>query len=141
MQINDNKSSCIKVGLRYHYHSVALTVKELPLTWSPSLKYLGHALLSGKTFKCDFHPIRTKFFGALKSILSKMGTKTELNVSLSLLAAKCVPSLMYSLESFSLTYKEITSFSNIYNSIFFKLFKTFSLKPRNHRTISVLQWL
>jgi len=126
MQINDKKSSCIKVGPRYQNHSAALTVNELVLTCSLSLKYLGHVLLSGRTFKCDNHPIRTKFFGALNSILSKIGTKTELNVSLSLLAKKCVPILMYSFESFNLTNKKITSFSNIYNSIFFKLFKTFN---------------
>jgi len=42
MQINDKKSTCIKVGPRYQNHSAALTVNRLPLTWSPSLKYLGH---------------------------------------------------------------------------------------------------
>jgi len=53
--------------------------------------------VSGKTFKCDFHPIRAKFFGALNSILSQIGTKSEQNVSLSLLAAECHQQTFYSI--------------------------------------------
>jgi len=58
------------------------------------------------TLKClekkltfDFHPSKAKIVGAVNSILGKIGFKTSLNVSLTLLFTKCVPILLYRLEA------------------------------------------
>jgi len=125
MLINETKSCCIKIGDRFNITPAKLNVNGCNLPWVNSLKFLGHNFISGKTLKCDFHLMKSKFFGSVNSILGKIGTNTSLNVSLSLVFSKCIPILMYGLESLSLTSKEIQSFSYTYNSIFFKLFKTF----------------
>jgi len=64
--------------------------------------------------------------GATNSILSKIDTKSPLPLSLSLLFAKTVPILMYSMEAVSMSKHDTTNLSNVFNSMFFKLFGTFN---------------
>ena len=125
MVVNPKKSSCIKIGPNYEKTPLKISIGASDIEWNCSLKYLGHTLLAGKLVHCDFHPSKLKFFGATNGILGKLGCKSSLNVSLSILFAKCVPVLMFGLEAITVTSKDIAHLGNIFNSIFFKLFRTF----------------
>ena len=63
MTINESKSCCIKIGHRFSFTPAKLKVHGLDLPWVSSFKFLGHIFLAGTNMKCDFHLIKSKFFG------------------------------------------------------------------------------
>jgi len=117
MRTNTKKSTCIKTGPWFN------------ITTSPIIlcdKQLFSYNYGGKKVSCDHHPANAKFFGSTNLILSKIGIKSLLPLSLSLLFAKTVPILLYSMEAVSMSEHDTTNFSNVFNSMFLKLFGTFN---------------
>ena len=105
MCVNVTKSSCIRVGPRYNASVYSVSIDKKPIRWNNDLKYLGMTILSGKSLKYDFHPVKAKFFGSLNSIFGKIGTSVSIRVLLHLTYSKCSPILTYGLEAVNISKK------------------------------------
>jgi len=125
MTINVKKSCCMKVGPTYKKAAKDLIIGSDLLGWSDSIKYLGLTFISSTKLKCDFHHAKSQFFSSINGILSHIGSRTDLRVSLHLLFSKCVPILMYGLEAIILNSSQASNLSFVYNAIFVKLFNSF----------------
>ena len=69
------------------------------LHWSSQCRYLGVYFVSGRAFTCSFDHSKCQFFKALNAIFSKVGRFTSEVVVLNLIRAKCLPVLLYEVES------------------------------------------
>jgi len=125
MRVNASKSSCIRVGSRFNAYVCLVSIDQKQVVWGRKIKYLGRTILAGKVLHHDFHPVKAKFFGSLNSFLGKVGTNASLNVLLHLTYSKCSPILTYGLEAIKINKSAQDNLSNVHNSIFAKLFKTF----------------
>ena len=76
-------------------------------------------------FKKDFHAKKAKYFGAVNSILGKIGVINNAHLVLALMTTKCSPILQYNLEAISLTKEMLSHLSFVSNTIYSKIFKTF----------------
>jgi hypothetical protein len=127
MRVNVLKSDCIRVGPRFNMTSgVIISIGNNTINWSSEIKYLGLYIVSGKVFACNLHHCKLKFFRALNSILSKIGDMSALNLILSLTSSNCLPILMYGLEAMRLTKTQVNRMVYAYNSVFYKLFRSFN---------------
>jgi hypothetical protein len=124
MNLNVKKSCCMRIGKRYDCAVADICVKNRALPWVKQMVYLGMSLTAGRSVRYDFHIKKVKFFGAINSILGKIGT-SSLNVALSLTEAKCFPILTYGLEAINLTKSQLANLCFVFNTIFVKLFSTF----------------
>ena len=124
LQINATKSSCLRIGNRFLGGCSPIRLNENELCWVNEAKYLGISLKAGRTFLCNWHAARRKFYGTLNSILSALGNNPPINVVISLFQSFCVPVLTYGLASFPLSNSELRSLAFVYNSIFHKIFKS-----------------
>ena len=125
MHINVSKSSCIRIGKRYDCKVSNIYVGKHTLPWEKQIRYLGINVLAGKNLHYDFHLTKAKYFGALNSLLGKIGTSSNIQVALSLTAAKCFPILTYGLEAITISKSQLSNMCFVYNAIFVKLFSTF----------------
>ena len=66
-----------------------------------------------------------KYYRSLNSILSKIETKSSIDVTLSLVSSFSSPVLLYGLESCSLSVSQIEKLAHPFNSVYTKLFSTF----------------
>src|SRR5467141_409812 len=96
------------------------------LAWVAEIKYLGVTLVAARTFTCDFHPAKNKFFRSLNGILGKIGNMSAIPLILKIVSTNCNPSLLYGLEACPVTKRQLKSLSYPFNSVFMKLFKTFN---------------
>jgi hypothetical protein len=122
LQINPNKSFCLRIGPRHNISRCILTINNQLVTWKSEIRYLGVLIVSSKKFKCNLQGNRQKFFQATNSIFGKIGTKAPLNLTLSLIDIYCMPVLLYGLEVLSLTKSEKSTLDFIYSTVFFKIF-------------------
>ena len=126
MRVNVLKSDCIRVGPRFNCtNGVIINIGNNIINWSSEIKYLGLYIVAGKHFTCNLHHCKLKFFRALNSILSKIGNMNALTLILSLTSSNCFPILMYGLEAMRLTNPQINRLLYAYNSVFYKLFRSF----------------
>ena len=122
----------MRIGRRYDSTVADICVKNHALPWVKQMMYLGMSLTAGKSVRYDFHVKKVKFFGAINSILGKIGT-SSLNVALSLTEAKCFKILTYvrfnivSLKAWGHKFNKISNNKSffVFNTIFVKLFSTF----------------
>ena len=96
------------------------------INYSTEIKYLGLFIVAGKHFACNLHSCKIKFFRALNAILSKIGDMNAVNVILSLVASNCTPILLYGLEAMHLNNAQNNRLLYAYNSVFYKLFRSFN---------------
>jgi len=73
LQINFEKSCCLRVGSRSCVAFGPFIVDGLPLQWAASSKYLGVNILAKKNLSCDWHPAKRKFFTSINSVLHALG--------------------------------------------------------------------
>ena len=99
MSINVSKSMCIRFGSRFHKPCSELTsIHGGTFKWVDSCRYLGVYLVSGRTFKCSFDNVKSKFVRAFNAIYSKIGGTASEETILTLLRAKCLPIHCYMLQ-------------------------------------------
>src|SRR5271163_3889607 len=91
----------------------------------PELRYLGVYIVANKNFKCDVHNAKIEFYRSLNGILGKVGTKTSISVTLSLVNSYANPVLLFGLETGCLNKTQIDKLSHTFNSIYMKLFSSF----------------
>src|SRR6266496_3249616 len=126
MKLNVMKSACLRVGSRFQVPATPLLVGGIALPWVTEIKYLGVTLVGARSFVCDFHPAKTKFFRSLNSILGKIGNNSAIPLILKIVSTNCNPSLLYGLEACPVTKRQMKSLSYPFNSVYMKLFKTFN---------------
>jgi len=91
---------CIRFGARHNVECAHLKFDQGGLLhWSSQCRYLGVYFVSGRAFTCSFDHSKCQFFKALNAIFSKVGRFTSEVVVLNLIRAKCLPVLLYEVES------------------------------------------
>jgi hypothetical protein len=125
MNINVNKSHCIRFGPRFNRACEKLTLSNgCMLEWTTSCKYLGVCLESSFVFRVSFDAVKCQFFRSFNAIYSKVGRIASEEVIVSLLSQKCIPILLYGTESCPILSRHKQSFEFSITKIFMKIFKT-----------------
>jgi hypothetical protein len=125
--VNVKKSACIRIGNRHNVNTANIYFDNKVIAWCKEFCYLGLTIVSAKIFKCNLHNAKLKFFRSINGILGKMGSKPNINVTLSLIAAHCNPVLFYGTESIRLNITQLNSLSYPFNSAYMKLFNSFNI--------------
>ena len=124
MEININKSACLRIGLRHNAEVNDLSIDNNSLKWCQDFIYLGITIVSAKSFKINLQNMKHKFFRALNSIFSRVGTKTSPLLLCSLIDLCCLPILLYAAECFSWSSSMTQSVEFAYGQAFCKICKT-----------------
>ena len=88
----------------------------------------GCFIVRASHFVCNTHPIKVKFFKSLNAILAKIGSSTDVTLTLKLVTTNCYPILMHGMDACRLTKAQMVSLAHPYSAVFFKLFRTFDKK-------------
>ena len=123
MKPNARKSCCMRVGKRFNSKVNDILIEQAAIPWCKEVSYLGIVLVAGRKLKYDFHGRKAKYFGAVNTILGKIGNSAPL--VLALLVSKCTPIFTYSLEAICLQKSALDNICYISNAIYSKIFKTF----------------
>jgi len=94
------------------------------LPWVTELRYLGVIIVRSRNFKCSLDAEKRFFYRATNAIFGKVGRIASEDVTLQLLSSKCIPLLLYGLESFPLSSSQLASLDFTINRFFMKLFRT-----------------
>ena len=127
MVINVNKSACLRIGKRFRKVTSEVIINDKPISWAEQIKYLGICITSSVSFKCDMHNTKMKFYRAVNGVLGKIGTKSSVDITLSLVSSFANPVLLFGLETGCLCRSQIDKLSHTFNSIYMKLFATFDI--------------
>jgi len=93
------------------------------LPWVTELRYLGVFIVRSRNFKCSLDTAKRSFYKAANAIFGKVGRIASEDVTLQLLSSKCIPLLLYGLESFPLSSSQLASLDFTVNRFFMKLFR------------------
>jgi hypothetical protein len=132
MKPNAKKSGCMRIGKRFNSKVSDILIERVAIPWCKELSYLGIVLAAGRKLKYDFHVRKAKYFGAVNTILGKIGNSDNAPLVLALLASKCTPILTYSLEAICLQKSALDNICYISNAIYSKIFKTFDKSIIEH---------
>lgn len=125
MNVNANKSKCIRFGPKFNVHCESImSLNGGSLEWVTSCRYLGSYFVSGRLFRCCFDDAKKSFFRAFNAIFSKVGRSASEEVVLSLINSKCVPCLLYGVEACPLYSRDKRSFDFTFTRLLMKLFCT-----------------
>ena len=119
MNINVNKSGCMRIGERHNVETKPINIDSSPLQWNEEIRYLGINFLSGKKFNFNLQIIKQKYFRALNGIFGKIGLNTAPDVVCSLIDSQCVPILMFAAEALNWSKKNLKCLENAFNQSFF----------------------
>jgi len=132
MAINAKKSCCLRIGPRCNVDSAnILTHDGCSLRWVAELRYLGVFIARARTFRCSLNYVKRSFFGVVNGLFLKLLNLASETVILELVRSKCMPILLYSLESCEVASEmsnaDLRSLDFTFNRLFMKLFKTKSI--------------
>jgi hypothetical protein len=96
MQINVNKSCCVRFGNRFNEQCSEIISKH---GGADSCRYLDINFVSSRFFRCFLDESKSCFFCAFNAVYSKVGHFASDPVLLGLIRAKCMPILFYGIES------------------------------------------
>lgn len=133
MAINLKKSCCLRIGP--HCDSQCANLCNLTgavLPWVDNMRYLGVHFVRAKHFKCSFDNAKRSFYRAANSIFGKIGRIASEEVILQLIKAKCMPILLYGLETCPLKKADYRSLDFVIDRFFMKLFRTNSIDTVRH---------
>jgi hypothetical protein len=125
MVINTKKSICMRIGYRRGVPVSNIRVLNQSLDWASELLYLGVSLVSAKIPKCNLQRVRQKYFRALNGIFGKIGTRSSVAVTLSLINSFCIPVLTYGLDALKLNQSGYNTLESAYSAAFAKIFGSF----------------
>ena len=127
MRINVTKSSCFRFGSRYNEPCVELVSNHGGVIhWANSCRYLGVELVGGRSLRCSFDNLKSRFFRAFNAIYGKVGRFASDPVLLSLIRTKCMPVLLYAIEACPLLSRQMHSLEFSLTRIFMRIFHTSS---------------
>jgi hypothetical protein len=132
LNINLNKSGCMRIGDRHNAKVDSLLFDDYKLNWKSEIKYLGILILSARKFTINYQNVKQRYYRSLNGIFGKIGSHSSPVVLCSLINSYCIPILLYALETLRLSNKLLKSFENAYNQAFFKIFSTYDKNVVSH---------
>jgi hypothetical protein len=125
MTINAKKSYCIRIGKRYDIKCASIVTNNgACLPWATSIRYLGITIVQSRPFKCCLRSNKTGFYKSVNAVLGKIYGIASEETILQLIFSKCIPVLLYGLESYHLNKSDNNSLDFTFNRFLMKLFKT-----------------
>lgn len=123
LTVNFKKSCSLRIGPRFEATCVNITsVTGATLPWVKLVRYLGVYIVSCRTFKCSLDNAKRSFHRSLNAIFGKVGRTAHEEVTLQLVASKCLPLLMYGTEACQLTKADTHSLDCMLNRCVMRLF-------------------
>ena len=140
MPINAKKSCCLRIGPRWNVVCANILNHDgCSLRWVAQLRYLGVIIVRAHTFRCLLSYAKCSFFGAVNGLFGKLLNLASETVILELVRSKCMPILLYGLESCHLSNADLRSVDFTFNRLFMKLFKTKSIDVVKAANLSLAQ--
>ena len=125
MQINANKSACIRIGPAWKTTvSNIETCDGSIIAWKDDIKYLGVNITAGTSFACSLDNAKRNFYRAFNAIYGKVGGIASEEVLLHLFRSKCLPLLLCGTEVCPLKKSQVRSLDYVITNCFMKVFKT-----------------
>jgi hypothetical protein len=125
MRINVNKSCCVRFGTRFNEPCSEIISKHGgAIHWENSCRYLGVNFVCGRFFRCSLDDSKSRFFRAFNAVFGKVGHFASDPVLLDLLRAKCIPTLLYGIESCPLLVRQINSLEFSFTRVLMRIFHT-----------------
>jgi len=120
------KSCCLRVAplCDVACANITTTSSGEQVPWVKELRYLGVYSVQSRHFRCTTQEHKKSFFRSVNVILGKMGRTAPEEVSLQLVFSKCIPVLLFGLESIYLSKFDTKSLDFSFNRLLMKLFKT-----------------
>ena len=97
------------------------------IAWVGICRYLGVYFSSARTFKCCFDNCKANFFRSFNAINGRLGRCASPEVIVQLLSSKCMPVLLYGLDSCPANVTELRSLEHPVTMAFMKIFNTNSI--------------
>ena len=143
MSINAKKSCCMRVGRRCDAVCASIITsggRQLP--WVKEIRYLGIYIAQFRYFKGVLHEHKKSFFfRSVNVILGKVCRAASDEVILQLVFSKCIPVLLYDLESISLNRSDQKSLNFTFNRFMMKLFGTTDTRDVVSGVFATATWL
>ena len=133
LSLNVKKSNIIRVGKRYCSPHVNVCIGGIKINCCNELRYLGVYFKTGTSLQFNFEQSKRKFYAAVNGILSKVGNKPD--IVLSLCNSFAIPHLLYGTEAMFLNKSQSKLLDNPLKRLFVKVFKTV-----NNSTIAYCQY-
>ena len=112
MRFNVSKSAVIRVGERFKQSCSLLICDSESLTFADTVEYLGIHIVSDFQFTIDINKLKSRFYVALNSLLSKCGSCMNEMVTLQLINTFCRPLLLYGCDCVTLRKAHIASLTH-----------------------------
>jgi len=89
-----------RFGRRYDAECKNITMRNGDkLAWVKSCRYLGVYFITGRLCKRTFENAKRQFYRSFNAIFSKVGQLASEEVIINLLRTKCLPTLLYAVDS------------------------------------------
>jgi len=129
MFLNSSKSVCMRIGPQCQTVCTnLLALNGHQLCWVKELRYLGVYFVSSCKFKCSLDEAKKSFFRSFNAVYGRVGRFASEEVILSLIKSKCIPCLLYGIETIPISSTDSRSVVHTVRRLLFKIFKTFSVE-------------
>ena len=119
------KSVCTRFGSRFNADCDNLRLAlGGSLQWSSQCRYLGVCFVSGRAFRCSFDQCKCRYYRAFNAVFSKAGRLASEEVVLDLIRNKCLPVLLYGVETCPMLVRDKRSLEFTVTRSPMKLFQT-----------------
>jgi len=125
LKINGTKSTCMRIGPRWHRNCVSIHTENGPIAWVKETTYLGVKILAGPKFKISLDDCKTNFYSSYNSIYSQLGKFNSDLVTLELISTIALPCLLYAIEAIPFTKSFLRTLDHPWTRVFNKIFNTF----------------
>jgi len=96
----NSKKSCLRIGPRCDINcSIITNAIGMMITWVSELRYFGVILVKSRSFKVCLDYAKRLFYRAANAIFGKIGRLACEEVILQLIVSKCMPMLLFGLDS------------------------------------------
>ena len=128
MSLNVKKSVCMRIGRKFKEECCLIyTVSGEPIQWADHIRYLGVDIVSGRKFKLSLSNNVKAYYRSVNAILSKLSNCASEECSVRLVTSKCVPILIYGLETCELSNAQRRTLDFMTRRTFMRIFKTRSV--------------
>lgn len=129
MLLNVKKSLCLRVGPRYKDQCQPIcSMSGDTIEWVTSLRYLGIQIIAGKRFSISLVENVKSYYRSVNALTSKLKNSASEECFLKLVYSKCVPVLLYGLETCNLKNSQIRHLDFLCKRTLMRVFKTSSVE-------------
>ena len=128
MSLNAKKSLCMRFGFRFNATCANFaTLGGDLLAWVGICRYLRVYFLSARTFECCFDDCNASFYRSFNAIYGRLGRCASPEIIVQSLSSKCMPALVYGLDSCPTNATELRSLEHPVTWLFMKIVNTNSI--------------